>query len=177
MHYLAYGSNLHPLRLRERVPSARLLDVLELPEYRLGFHKLGRDGSGKCSIIHTRNPDDSIFAALYKIAAREKADLDCVECKGCGYSDVGIRVNQDKISHSCFTYIAQSTHIDASLRPYHWYKSLVTLGAEYLGLPSWYTEAIHSVESVEDPDEFNRAHQKTLVTKLRKANQLGFYRI
>jgi len=33
--YLAYGSNLHPLRLRQRVPSCRRLGPVSLPGYKL----------------------------------------------------------------------------------------------------------------------------------------------
>ena len=46
--YFAYGSNLHPERLRERVPSAESLGVARLEAHVLRFHKRGRDGSGKC---------------------------------------------------------------------------------------------------------------------------------
>ena len=50
IHYLAYGSNLHPLRLTLRVPSARVIGVVEMPGYMLEFHKRSIDGSGKCLI-------------------------------------------------------------------------------------------------------------------------------
>ena len=38
--YFAYGSNLHPPRLRARTPSARALGRADLEGYRLLFHKL-----------------------------------------------------------------------------------------------------------------------------------------
>ena len=54
LYYLAYGSNLHPVRLTERVPSARFLGLTSLFGYQLRFHKRHEpDGSGKCNMYHT----------------------------------------------------------------------------------------------------------------------------
>ncbi len=39
IHYFAYGSNLHPVRLIERVPSASLVGVIGISKHRLAFHK------------------------------------------------------------------------------------------------------------------------------------------
>jgi len=38
--------------------------------------------------------------------------------------------------------VAASTHIDASLVPYDWYKEMVLLGARYHGLPAEYVAKI-----------------------------------
>jgi gamma-glutamylcyclotransferase len=50
LYYLAYGSNLHPLRLMQRVSSAKVEDVIELPGRQGNFHKRSPDGSGKCNL-------------------------------------------------------------------------------------------------------------------------------
>lgn len=47
-HCLAYGSNLHPLRLRKRVSTANLIGIVEMQGYQLAFHKRSTDESGKC---------------------------------------------------------------------------------------------------------------------------------
>lgn len=45
-----------------------------------------------------------------------------------------------------------ATHIDASLKPYHWYKEHVLRGARENGLPAPYLQIIESLESVADPN-------------------------
>ena len=39
IHYFAYGSNLHPLRLTDRVHCADLVGSVELASHQLAFHK------------------------------------------------------------------------------------------------------------------------------------------
>lgn len=79
LHYLAYGSNLHPLRLMERVPSARLIGVTEITGYQLRFHKRGKDGSAKCDLCWSDDRKSSVFGAIYRIASNEKPILDRAE--------------------------------------------------------------------------------------------------
>jgi hypothetical protein len=69
LHYLAYGSNLHPIRLRQRVNSARLIATLSLPGYRVLFNKRGQDLSAKCNLVATglnpgRENDGAKLAAM-----------------------------------------------------------------------------------------------------------------
>jgi gamma-glutamylcyclotransferase len=72
VHYLAYGSNLHPLRLTLRVPSARVIGVVEMPGYMLEFHKRSIDGSGKCLIYTEQGEHHKMYGVLYEFDAREK---------------------------------------------------------------------------------------------------------
>ena len=51
MRYFAYGSNMSSRRLRERMPGARAESRAILPCHRLAWHKIGKDGSGKCDIV------------------------------------------------------------------------------------------------------------------------------
>jgi len=50
LNYLAYGCNLHPVRLQKRVPSAVFTGMVELHGRILSFSKRSVDGSGKCTI-------------------------------------------------------------------------------------------------------------------------------
>ncbi|MCB2263405.1 MAG: gamma-glutamylcyclotransferase [Candidatus Thiosymbion ectosymbiont of Robbea hypermnestra] len=169
--YLAYGSNLHPLRLRERIPSSSLVGTIELIGYRLMFHKLGRDKSGKCNILHTNDDHNQVFAALFKMAASEKVDLDRYEDDGDGYRGVSIDVSWKGTKYTCLTYLADSSHIDDSLLPYEWYRQLVILGAEYLNFPRHYVEAIYDVGSISDPDKKRRLANETLVRRMELVNR------
>lgn len=165
LHYLAYGSNLHPLRLLERVPSSRLLGKLALSGYRLAFHKLGQDGSGKCNLVASGNDADTIHAALFELDAGEKALLDGFEGEGYAVEEWQIDWNGKGIRP--FVYIAEPAWIDDSLLPYQWYRDIVGLGASYLQLPPAYVETILGQASIPDPDEERHLKHQGLMQRMR----------
>jgi len=166
IHYFAYGSNLHPMRLMERVPSAKLVGVIELSEHSLTFHKKSDDGSSKCNLLQTGVETDFVHGAIYEVEPEHKSELDRFEGIGYGYIDNQINLQHQGQEYTCFTYIAQRSHIFDHLKPYHWYKKLVVLGARYLQLPGSYISSIESVESVEDPDGKRREEMDTLIDKI-----------
>jgi len=92
--------------------------------------------------------------------------LDVFEGKGNGYDDRQLTVEFQGQDYSCFTYVAQPSHIENGLKPYHWYKELVVLGARHLQFPNAYVRAIESIESVEDTDETRREHHNLLIEKI-----------
>jgi gamma-glutamylcyclotransferase len=164
--YFAYGSNLHPFRLIERVPSARLIGMVELADHRLRFHKRSQDGSSKCNLIQTGSESDRVYGAMYDIDPAQKQALDRVEGNGCGYLDHHISLRHQGRTYTCLTYFAQQAYIVDDLKPYHWYKHLVVLGAKYLQFPDAYVCSIESVESVEDPDEKRKRVNEALIEKI-----------
>lgn len=166
IHYLAYGSNLHPVRLTERVSSANLVGVVELGEHRLTFHKKSDDASSKCNLFHTGCGSDSAYGAIYAIDPAHKGVLDRFEGKGYGYTDARMKLRHQGRQYHCFTYIAQQSHIVDHLKPYHWYKKLVVLGARYLQFPDPYVLSIESVQSVADPDTQRAREKKILIRKI-----------
>lgn len=166
IHYFAYGSNLHPLRLIERVPSASLIGVAGIRAHRLSFHKKGKDNSSKCNLLKTGSESDLVHGALYEIDPAHKAVLDGYEGNGFGYTDNSLAVEHNGREYSCFTYQAQESHIVEHLKPFHWYKELVVLGAIYLKFPQAYIASIRSVASVPDPDSQRRQEHESLIEKL-----------
>ena len=79
--YAAFGSNLHPLRLQKRIPSARLLGVAPVDGFRLAFNKTGDiDGSGKANIVAG---EYHVFFVIYEMPAGGKAALATIkgECR------------------------------------------------------------------------------------------------
>ena len=166
LYYFAYGSNLHPVRLRERVPSAQLVGVIELNQHRLAFHKKGRDESSKCNLVHTGEESDGVYGAIYQIDSAHKYALDSSEGKGYGYIDRQIMLQYQEQNYNCFTYFAQQSHIVEKLKPFHWYKQLVLLGARYLNFSDSYLFSIESIESVEDPDEKRSKKYERLIEKI-----------
>lgn len=169
LYYFAYGSNLHPRRLSERIPSASLVHAVMLRRYRVAFHKRGADATGKCNLLHTGAPEDIAYGALYRMAAAHKADLDRIE--GAGYRVEHIDLTVADRFFPCFTYIAEEEYIDDSLQPFDWYRSLVSLGAEHLGLPQDYVRRMREGPVVEDPHGERRLEHAELIRRIVDINR------
>lgn len=168
LFYLAYGSNLHPYRIAQRVPSASLVGIAALPGKRLVFHKKSRDGSAKCMFVDTGRDTDTLYGAVYAIDSREKPTLDEIEGVGVGYDVQTIDVEIGDAEFETFTYAADKAYIRPDLLPYDWYRELVLLGAEYHGLPADYVAAIAANGSVADPDEKRAREKNALLEVMRR---------
>jgi len=166
LYYLAYGSNLHPVRLRERVGFARFIDVVRLSHYQMLFQKRGMDASGKCNLVHTRREADVVFGAVYQIDPGHKPALDAFEGLGKGYFESRLTITLSGQEYPCFTYAAQPSYIVNNLKPYHWYKHLVVLGAKHCNFPEAYVRSIEVIESVEDSDEARREQHQRLIEEI-----------
>ncbi|MFQ5755801.1 MAG: gamma-glutamylcyclotransferase family protein [Acidiferrobacterales bacterium] len=166
--YFAYGSNLHPLRLRERAPSARFVQVTAITEHSLRFHKRGRDGSSKCNAYFTAERNDKLLGALYEIDAREKPALDQHEGVGAGYEITTFSVMALGREREVFAYVAMANHIDESLRPFGWYTELVLLGATYHGFPTTYLESIKLIRTVVDTDQARAGRNERILAQMRR---------
>ena len=163
IRYLAYGSNMLPRRIEQRLGSCEALGVVSLGGYALRFHKRGRDGSGKCDAFHTADPTHALFGVVYALTAEQQRMLD--EFEGPGYlcRDVNVRMRSGVVT--AYAYVAKPGHVDADLRPFHWYKSIVLAGARAHGLPSSYIEEIISVRSTPDPDVERHAHHVAMLDR------------
>jgi gamma-glutamylcyclotransferase len=166
IYCIAYGSNLHPIRMEERVPSARALGVVKLPGLGLAFHKRSTDGSGKCLLYGAQDDKSLSHGVLYEFDPVHKAGLDVAEGSGKGYFEQQVMVPLNGLDYSAYLYMASSTHIDVSLVPYHWYKKLVLVGAKFHGLPPEYVATIESVASIEDPDIHRRQKNEQLLGQM-----------
>ncbi|MGI9235680.1 MAG: gamma-glutamylcyclotransferase family protein [Woeseiaceae bacterium] len=165
MRYVAYGSNLHPLRLRERISSARLVTTSFLHNWSLHFHKRSNDGSGKCNIL---SGGSGVHVAIFEISLEDKLALDKIEGLGSGYSN--ILLNLPEIG-DCVSYIAEESYIDDSLVPYDWYKELVLIGARTHGFPADYLNRINSLPAHQDPDRYRRARGWNTVELVKAGTQ------
>lgn len=144
-----YGSNMSQRRLQARVPSARVVTVAELPAHRLRFHKSARDGSAKCDAEETGKPEDRVIGVVFEIADHQKPDLDRHEALGFGYDEKQVELITREGNLQAWMYFA--TRINNSLKPFHWYKDHVLIGARENGLPADYIAQIEVVESIDDP--------------------------
>ena len=161
MKYAAYGSNLHPLRLSERIASAQLVATVFLPDWSLKFHKRSKDQSGKCSI---RSGGDGVHLAVFEISRADKITLDKIEGLGSGYAEIAVCIPD---FGRCVSYAATESHIDESLRPYDWYKELVLSGARFHGFPDDYVDQIESVPAIDDPDPVRRLREWKTVERVK----------
>jgi hypothetical protein len=152
LNYFAYGSNLHPVRLWERVASARALGITELIGHSLRFHKRGQDGSGKCDAWSTGRETDRVIGVIYEMAATEKDLLDAVEGVGKGYELAMRSFAVAGGEREAFFYQAHPNYIDNALRPFTWYKALVVRGCQIHRFPRPYIWRIERVEALRDPD-------------------------
>lgn len=165
LHYLAYGSNLNPLRLLERVPSSRFIAVVPMPGRSVAFHKRSTDGSGKCNLVESSHAAQA-YGVIYEFFVKDKAGLDAAEGLGHGYGEALLSFVLNKITYQPYAYVASDSYIDPALKPYHWYKALVLSGARYHNLPEEYVAELESVQSIPDPDYSRNARHEALLARM-----------
>ena len=165
IYYFAYGSNLHPPRLAERVPSSRLHGLARLRGHRLVFHKRGGDGSGKCNVHPTGKLQDIVHGAVFSMARAEMRLLDRVEGVGHGYWRVARPLSVAGRPIRVFYYLAQADFIQENLAPFDWYHALVLAGARGHRFPADYLHRIAAIVTVQDPDTRRAHHHHRLLTR------------
>lgn len=162
LYYAAYGSNLHPVRLAERVPSAELVGTAFIPGWSLRFNKLSNiDGSAKCSI---ESGGEGTWHAIYRLLVDDRRLLDACEGRGNGYDEIALDVPE---FGRCFTYVVSPSHRRTDLEPFDWYHAMVLRGAEFNRFPEEYVGRIRSVAAIPDPDERRSRQNWNLVSQLR----------
>jgi gamma-glutamylcyclotransferase len=151
MLYFAYGSNMSIERITQRIPGIRAVSGATLQGHALRFHKLGRDGSGKCDVVRADSLGAVVHGVLYELAERDLAELDRFEGCGKGYERITVTVEPyTGPASAAQTYIA--TNIDPQLVPFCWYREHVLRGAVAAGLPADYIEMLKSIACSADPD-------------------------
>ncbi len=171
LKYFAYGSNMHPARLRERVPSCNVVGTAMLRGYGLRFHKRSIDGSAKCNALYTGDSSDRVMGVIYQIVAGEKEVLDSFEFLGNGYHQSEVQVTLGDKPECAFAYFAEPQFIDETLRPYIWYKEFVVAGARLHRIPEGYIKEVEFVEAIEDPDPMRAERNLRLLKKTEDRRQ------
>lgn len=170
MKYFAYGSNLLTRRLTDpaRAPSAVALGVAWAPGFVMRFHKIGTDGSGKCTLISTGHDADVVPGVLYEFADSDLPGLDREEGVHLGgYARHSVRLRlPDGVTAAAMTYIAGDRFIDPASVPFDWYRDLVVAGATEHGLPPAWVYELARTPAVADPDAARAAHARRLLDRL-----------
>jgi hypothetical protein len=146
-------------RLLQRVPGAKVVGVGLLRGHALRWHKVAKDGSGKCD-IPVDETDSLVYGVLYEIPEKQKTNLDRAEGLGYGYDEMQVCIEVGSTTYSAVAYYA--TKIDRNILPFTWYKALVVAGAVEHGLPPVYVEKLRAVTAVQDPDAKRHAEHMAL---------------
>lgn len=167
MKYFAYGSNMLTRRLTDssRAPSAVACGVATALGFVVRFHKVGADGSGKCTLVATVAEAEAACGVLYQVADADGANLDRVEGVHTGgyvRRAVELRLAGGRTA-SAMTYVAGAGHVDVSRIPFDWYRDLVVAGAIEHGLPPRYVEKLARVPAAADPDTARAARARRLL--------------
>lgn len=149
MYYFAYGSNMLRERLAARVGDTGCIGPARLAGYRVDFTKLSRDGSGKCTLV-AQPGEHGVWGVVFEMTGEQKTLLDGFEGKGYKVETVYPVASGETIW--AFTYIAMQQSLDASLRPYSWYRDLVLAGALQAQLPAGYIDRIEAIPTITDHD-------------------------
>lgn len=148
MKYFAYGSNLLPSRIQQRLGPIVSIGNAILIDHQLNFSKVSIDGSGKCTILPSAG--QCVYGVVYDLALEGKNLLDEIEGVGKGYESVMYDIDG---FGECFAYVAQAPYIDDSIAPYEWYKQLVLEGCRFHSFPREYIKMVQSFDSVPDQNQ------------------------
>lgn len=168
MLYFAYGSNMLERRLRhpDRVPAANARGIAAASGFVVRFHKRGREGSGKCTLVAADGAAEA-WGVLFELTERDFETLDRVEGVHLGgYARQPITVRRSASETlEAQTYIAQEPFIDDTLLPFDWYLALVIAGAVEHGLPAEHLEALRQTPSVPDTEARRATEMRELLEK------------
>ena len=142
------------------MPGARARGVALLRDHELRWHKVAKDGSGKCDIVEVRSPSSLVFGVLCEIPDDEKASLDRAEGLGQGYEEKEVALELADRRVAALAYVA--TNIRPDILPYSWYKALVVAGAIEHGLPTDYLRVLRAVRAAQDADAARHAKHMAL---------------
>lgn len=136
--YFAYGSNLSPARMRERVAGAEALGAARLDGFRLCLDKCGRDGSGKANL--REDTAEVVWGALYRFDVDEWPRLDAFEP---GYERIEVPIVLRGTALTGHTY--RSHRLTQDPIPFAWYKRLLVEGARAHDLPGAWIQFLESL--------------------------------
>ena len=168
MRYFAYGSNMLTRRLTDpsRAPSAVACGVAGAQGFVVRFHKMGADGSGKCTLVAAGDAAAVAYGVLYELADSDGAKLDRVEGVHTGgylRCSLQLRCLDDGGTTDAVTYVADDRRVDPARVPFDWYRDLVVAGATEHGLPAPYIDELARIPAVPDPDRARSAQARRLL--------------
>ena len=151
LYYFSYGSNMSSKRLGLRV-SASFVCTASLKGHGLRYHKVSKDGSGKCDIFETGKEQDIVHGVVFTIDDAQKVDLDRYEGLGYGYEEKTVTLVRRDNGQPLLAITYYATIINPALKPFDWYREHVLIGAREFGLSEDYVRTFLDVECEVDDD-------------------------
>ncbi|KAK3283933.1 hypothetical protein CYMTET_8389 [Cymbomonas tetramitiformis] len=139
----AYGGNLDPQRMAERVGSFNLREYACLKNWKVCFEKQAGDGSGYANIV--KSEGDVVEGALYEIEPAAIRALDRYEGVASGhYRRVKATViTKQSGDRECWLYVAEQSRCQRGLRPRREYLNHLLKGQDIF--TSFYTDRLRNV--------------------------------
>jgi hypothetical protein len=168
VNYFAYGSNLHPYRLKARISLTDQFHIAKLEGATLTFNKPADDGSAKANIRFTDNTDSIVYGVLYELPKDAWGEIRKLEVEKFGYKDINIEVitNSEKIAARTFFY--DGVYCTHKVKPYTWYLNLILAGAKYHKFPKAYIKAIEDNITIVDINESRTKKTNRLLDQIGK---------
>jgi gamma-glutamylcyclotransferase len=150
--YFAYGSNLLKARKEMRTGPIQQSHIARLPDYRLVFNKLAKDGSQVYANIEPR-PGFAVWGVIYLCDPDTLARLDRFEGAPDHYARAEVTVlRSPDQAVGAVVYIAQPAYICEARKPEAAYLNKLLTGAREHGLPAEYIELIQKTAETPAPD-------------------------
>ncbi len=151
--YFAYGSNMDPVQMRQRCPSARFVAVAKLPDYRLAFTRYAKDrGCGTCDGIPESGK--AIWGVVFELSEADLQRMDEREGyrPGRPLSDNSYVRAQRKVYRdgnrdtSLWVWLYFANRQPDPPLPNAAYKRRLVEGAKFWGLPEEYLAELKRVQ-------------------------------
>lgn len=142
--YFAYGSNLDPNRMKERIGRIPQSQLATLTGYQLAFNKRASSGGVYANIIE--KPDQEVWGVVYWCTKEEMEELDKYEGVTGGHyhrTDVHPRLEDGELVDA-ITYVAGNDFICHEGSPSKAYLQCIISGARQHGLPEKYVVSIEA---------------------------------
>lgn len=139
--YFAYGSNMDPARMCERVKRVPEARRAHLQDHELCFNKRStKDGTGKANIV--RRPGRVVWGVVFSCTEEDMKNLDGAEG---GYRREPVEVHYDDGSAcKAIAYVARTECIAEELAPTAEYRQHILVGARHFELPDDYVCRLES---------------------------------
>ena len=155
-YYLAYGSNLNPVQMKERCPKARLVGTGQINGWRLTFQK---SISGFYLNIVPSSADACVPVAIFALTDEDECELDKREGYPNCYQKRSFKlvVNTGKRGRrpavDAFAYLMPKSRPFGV--PANWYEQRVLKGYDHFGFPKRILTEAHLYSAAKMKKTFN----------------------
>lgn len=164
MYYFAYGSNMCTPRLARRVPTVKPVGPAWLSGHCLRWNLIGGDGSAKCNVVLTEQPQDVVHGVLFELDATRLDQLHAAE--GPAYEFLELEVGHEQGSVIAAIYRGWPELLETGAVPMDWYRDFVLAGAREHGLPADWVDWLASVQVQPDDNPQRAAKNRQILNEI-----------